>query len=143
MMFLFLSHLFTNSANCPQPILNLAEGGTISKNSPKPSKPSIISILPSNAPIERNQALARLDGSISVVAHWTSNPAFTHSIFSWPGIVASAGMAWNPSTPMEFLQTELDGLLDRIVIGDFRVQGSNSNAVVTLSQPVVRFKYLF
>ena len=102
-----------------------------------------VSNLSSIAPIERNQALARLDGSISVVAHWTSNPAFTHSIFSWPGIVASAGMAWNPSTPMEFLQTELDGLLDRIVIGDLRVQGSNSNAVRTLSQPVVGFKYLF
>ena len=72
-----------------------------------------------------------------MVAHWTSNPAFTHSIFSWPGIVASAGMAWNPATPMEFLQSELDGLLDRIVIGDLRAQGSNSIGLLGRSKEIL------
>ena len=67
-----------------------------------------------------------------MVAHWTSNPAFTHSIFSWPGVVASAGMAWNPATPAEFLQSELDGLLDRNVIGDFKAQNAWGRCIIDL-----------
>jgi len=34
---------------------------------------------------------------VSIVAHWCSDPALTHTVFSWPGIVYSAGLAWNTS----------------------------------------------
>ncbi len=33
---------------------------------------------------------------VSIVAHFSSDPALAHSVFAWPGIVAAAGLAWNP-----------------------------------------------
>ena len=44
-------------------------------------------------------SLAKLRGGVSLVAHWSSDPAFTHSVFAWPGFLAAAGLAWNSATP--------------------------------------------
>ena len=41
-------------------------------------------------------------------------------------------MAWNPATPAEFLQSELDGLLDRNVIGDFKAQNAWGRCIIDL-----------
>ncbi len=68
-----------------------------------------------------HHALAKSDGCVSVVAHWNSDPAFAHSIFAWPGFVASAGLAWNPTTPADFLESSLATLIDCHVIGDTSV----------------------
>lgn len=37
---------------------------------------------------------------VSLVAHWSADPALAHTIFAWPGFLASAGLSWNSSTPL-------------------------------------------
>ena len=50
-----------------------------------------------------HKALSQLcapGAGVSIVAHWSSDPALAHSVFAWPGIAAAAGLSWNvPGTP--------------------------------------------
>eukprot|EP00095_Tigriopus_kingsejongensis_P012477 maker-scaffold323_size206388-snap-gene-1.15 protein:Tk12477 transcript:maker-scaffold323_size206388-snap-gene-1.15-mRNA-1 annotation:"Tankyrase-1" len=67
-----------------------------------------------------HSALTKVNGRVSVMAHWCSDPALTHSVFAWPGFLTSAGLAWNPDIPFDFLESVLKDLLDFHIIGDLK-----------------------
>ncbi|TRY72713.1 hypothetical protein TCAL_01136 [Tigriopus californicus] len=65
-----------------------------------------------------HNALAKVNGRVSIMAHWCSDPALTHSVFAWPGFLAAAGLSWNSATPFDFIESVLKDLLDFHVLRD-------------------------
>lgn len=53
-----------------------------------------------------------------VVCDWTGKGHLNHQPFSWPGIVAAAGLGWNNNTDMAFLTRSLPALLNQHVFKD-------------------------
>ncbi|RUS72323.1 hypothetical protein EGW08_019915 [Elysia chlorotica] len=53
-----------------------------------------------------------------VVCDWTGKGHLNHQPFSWPGIMAAAGLGWNNNTDMVFLTSSLPGLLNQHVFKD-------------------------
>lgn len=65
-----------------------------------------------------HNALAKVNGRVSIMAHWCSDPALTHSVFAWPGFLTAAGLSWNSATPFDFMESVLKDLLDFHVFRD-------------------------
>ncbi|GFR59922.1 tankyrase-1 [Elysia marginata] len=60
------------------------------------------------------------EGVLGLVAcDWTGKGHLNHQPFSWPGILAAAGLSWNNNTSMVFLTSSLPALLNQHVFKDF------------------------
>ncbi|XP_059160315.1 uncharacterized protein LOC131943943 [Physella acuta] len=53
-----------------------------------------------------------------VICDWTGKGHLNHQPFSWPGILAAAGLAWNKKTKEGTLKTSLPSLLNQHVFKD-------------------------
>ncbi|BFZ12007.1 hypothetical protein BsWGS_15047 [Bradybaena similaris] len=64
-------------------------------------------------------AATNAEGALGlVICDWTGKGHLNHQPFSWPGILAAAGLAWNKSTPKDVLVSSLPALLDQHVYKD-------------------------
>ncbi|XP_043220663.1 uncharacterized protein LOC122381028 isoform X4 [Amphibalanus amphitrite] len=78
------------------------------------------------------RAAAELMGAGLVMADWRAEGELGQSVFSLPGLVAAAGLAWNPDTPVEFVLGALADLLNWHVLRD--PEGVLGRAVVELGR---------
>lgn len=46
--------------------------------------------------LSANYSAHKLHATALVNVNWASDPALNHFVFSWPGFLLSAGLAWNP-----------------------------------------------
>ncbi|XP_037082579.1 uncharacterized protein LOC119103239 [Pollicipes pollicipes] len=71
-------------------------------------------------------------GAGMVVADWRADGGLSHGVFSLPGLLVAAGLAWNPDTPTEFVHSSLADLLSWHVLRE--PEGVLGRAVVELGR---------